>query len=108
MWTNVGKRPRRPTRSELETDSEGGEDEDEQRAQRMSVDCTSSSRGLFLGILLMVGTIISIIAFYMLVNQEEMGVRVIERWHRVLEGVGGGGVRVKERWHGVLERGGGG
>ncbi|GFS20326.1 otopetrin-2-like [Elysia marginata] len=73
MWTNVGKRPRRPTRSELETDSEGGDDEDEQRSQRMSVDCTSSSRGLFLGILLMVGTIISIIAFYMLVNQEEMG-----------------------------------
>ncbi|GFO12133.1 otopetrin-2-like, partial [Plakobranchus ocellatus] len=69
MWTNVGKRPRRPKRSELETDSE---DDDEQRAQRMSVDCTSSSRGLFLGILLMVGTIISIIAFYMLVNQEEL------------------------------------
>lgn len=73
MWTNVGKRPRRPTRTELETDSEGGDDEEEQRAQRMSVDCTSSSRGLFLGILLMVGTVISIIAFYMLVNQEEMG-----------------------------------
>ncbi|KAK3766348.1 hypothetical protein RRG08_044535 [Elysia crispata] len=72
MWTNVGKRPRRPTRSELETDSEDDGVEDEQRAQRMSVDCTSSSRGLFLGILLMVGTIISIIAFYMLVNQEEM------------------------------------
>ncbi|XP_059149972.1 proton channel OtopLc-like [Physella acuta] len=66
MWKNVGNKPRRPRQSELE------EDDDEQRLHRMSVDCTSSSRGLFLGILLMVGTIISIIAFYMLVNKPEL------------------------------------
>ncbi|CAG5127211.1 unnamed protein product, partial [Candidula unifasciata] len=65
MWKNVGKRPRRPRGSEL------GDDEDEQRVHRMSVDCTGSSRGLFLGILIMVGTIISIIAFYMLISKEE-------------------------------------
>ncbi|BFZ21294.1 hypothetical protein BsWGS_24333 [Bradybaena similaris] len=65
MWKNVGKRPRRPRGSEL------GDEEDDQRVHRMSVDCTGSSRGLFLGIFIMVGTIISIIAFYMLISKEE-------------------------------------
>ncbi|CAL1537507.1 unnamed protein product [Lymnaea stagnalis] len=66
MWKNVGNKPRRPRQSELD------DDDDDQRVHRMSVDCTGSSRGLFLGILMMVGTIISIIAFYMLVNTEEL------------------------------------
>ncbi|XP_012937048.1 proton channel OtopLc [Aplysia californica] len=66
MWKNVGKRPRRPRESDTDDEDE------ESRVHRMSVDCTGSSRGLFLGILLMVGTIISIIAFYMLMNQQEL------------------------------------
>uniref|UniRef100_A0A0B7AZ63 Otopetrin n=1 Tax=Arion vulgaris TaxID=1028688 RepID=A0A0B7AZ63_9EUPU len=65
MWKNVGTKPRIPRHSEQDSD------EDERR-HKMSVDCTSSSRGLFLGILITVGTIISIIAFYMLNHKEEM------------------------------------
>ncbi|BFZ11159.1 hypothetical protein BsWGS_14198 [Bradybaena similaris] len=67
MWTNVGTKPKAPRSSEHDL-----EDDDDDNLHRMSVDCTSSSRGLFLGILLTVGTIISIIAFYMLNNKEEM------------------------------------
>ncbi|KAK7091223.1 proton channel OtopLc-like isoform X1 [Littorina saxatilis] len=67
MWNNVGTRPRRRTDSEMEDDDEGDE-----RVQRMSVDCTSSSRGLFLGIFLTVGAIISIIAFYVMVGQPHL------------------------------------
>ncbi|XP_055871110.1 proton channel OtopLc-like isoform X2 [Biomphalaria glabrata] len=65
MWKNVGNKPMRHHPSD-------SDDDDHERVHRMSVDCTSSSRGLFLGILMMVGTIISIIAFYMLVNSENM------------------------------------
>ncbi|CAG5134243.1 unnamed protein product, partial [Candidula unifasciata] len=67
MWTNVGTKPKAPRNSEQDL-----EDEDDDRLHRMSVDCTSSSKGLFLGILMTVGTIISIIAFYMLNHKEEM------------------------------------
>ena len=66
MWTNVGTRPRRRTESQME------DEEEELQNQRMSVDCTSSSRGLFLGILLAVCAIISIIAFYVMVNQPQL------------------------------------
>ncbi|KAH9508243.1 hypothetical protein Btru_050594 [Bulinus truncatus] len=74
MWKNVGNKPRKLRQSEIE-------EEDDQRVHRMSVDCTSSSRGLFLGILMMVGTIISIIAFYMLVNTEDMQMSAILMTH---------------------------
>lgn len=66
MWNNVGTRPRRKTESQMQ------DEEDDLRNQRMSVDCTSSSRGLFLGIFLTVCAIISIIAFYVMVTQPHL------------------------------------
>ncbi|XP_076437542.1 proton channel OtopLc-like isoform X3 [Babylonia areolata] len=66
MWSNVGMRPRFRTNSEIE------DAEQDLKQQRMSVDCTSSSRGLFLGIFLTVCAIISIIAFYVMVGQPHL------------------------------------
>nr|KAG5701485.1 hypothetical protein BaRGS_000881 [Batillaria attramentaria] len=66
MWKNVGQKRRRKTESEVE------DEEEDMKHQRMSVDCTSSSRGLFLGILLTVLAIISIIAFYVMVSQPHL------------------------------------
>ena len=68
MWNNVGSKPRRRTVSEVE------EDEEDRKFQRMSVDCTSSSRGLFGGIFLTVAAIISIIAFYVMVRAPSLSV----------------------------------
>ncbi|KAK6167422.1 hypothetical protein SNE40_021456 [Patella caerulea] len=65
MWKNVGEKP-----SKFRSDSEDDDDDEDMRSQRMSVDCAGSSRGLFLGILLTVSAIISIIAFYVLINQK--------------------------------------
>ncbi|KAL8576899.1 hypothetical protein ACOMHN_064683 [Nucella lapillus] len=66
MWSNVGTRPRLRTNSEIE------DVEQHLKQHRMSVDCTSSSRGLFLGIFLTVCAIISIIAFYVMVGQPHL------------------------------------
>lgn len=66
MWNNVGIRPYRRTDSEMQ------DEEEDLKHQRMSVDCTSSSRGLFLGIFLTVCAIISIIAFYVMVSQPHL------------------------------------
>lgn len=64
MWNNVGIK-QRPAAEEM--------DEEEQlRHQRMSVDCSGSSRGLFLGILLTVAAVIAIIAFYVMVSQPDL------------------------------------
>ena len=40
------------------------------KAQRMSVDCTSSNKGFFLGILFMVASIINVITFFILIESE--------------------------------------
>lgn len=68
MWSNVGLKP-----GHFRHDSENEANEEENsKHQRMSVDCTSSSRGLFLGILLTVSAVISIIAFYVMVSHQEL------------------------------------
>lgn len=60
MWQNIGKRspfsdiPGSPTESS------------KSKSQRISVDCTSSSRGLFLGIIVLVASVISMITFFVL------------------------------------------
>ncbi|XP_046351177.2 proton channel OtopLc-like [Haliotis rufescens] len=77
MWKNVGYRRRRSR-----TDSDDEDEDDEAMShQRMSVDCAGSNRGLFLGILLTVGSVISIIAFYVLAAQEAMSSTAIILTH---------------------------
>lgn len=41
------------------------------RSQRMSVDCSGSSRGLFLGIIVLVAAVITMITFFVLMKSEE-------------------------------------
>ncbi|ESO83219.1 hypothetical protein LOTGIDRAFT_93565, partial [Lottia gigantea] len=69
MWRNVGygKSPRRE-----KSVSDDEYDGDSMRTTRMSVDCTGSSRGLFLGILMFVVGVVSLVAFYVLVNQDHL------------------------------------
>lgn len=47
----------------------------------MSVDCGSSSRGLFVGILLFVGAVITMVAFYVLVHKENMTITALTLVH---------------------------
>lgn len=75
MWNNVGSKPRRRTVSQIE------EEESDRKHQRMSVDCTSSSRGLFTGIFLTVAAIISVIAFYVMIEQPHLEGRAMLLTH---------------------------
>lgn len=67
MWTNVGKGGKR-TRHQSAKEYE----EQSQKRHKMSVDCANSSRGLFAGIFLTVGAIISMIGFYVLISGEQL------------------------------------
>ena len=64
MWRNIGKRGM--TRDEVERDIEA-----KSKAQRINVDCSSSSRGLFLGIFVLVATVITMITFFVLIDSEK-------------------------------------
>lgn len=61
MWSNLGKRD-----LTLERHSE-----DSLPKERSNVDCSSSSRGLFLGIIIFVAGVIILITFFVLVRTEE-------------------------------------
>jgi hypothetical protein len=56
MWLNISKSPSHNPKKHL----------------RMSVDCAGANRGLFFGIFMLVGTIISLIVFFVLVDKPHM------------------------------------
>ncbi|XP_048777253.2 proton channel OtopLc-like [Ostrea edulis] len=61
MWRNIGKRG--------QVSEEVTSDEDSKaKSHRMTVDCSRSSRGLFLGIFVLVGTVITMITFFVLIR----------------------------------------
>ncbi|XP_064609588.1 proton channel OtopLc-like [Liolophura sinensis] len=60
LWKNIGKRV-------MAIKSEDDKD-DRAVVHRLRVDCSKSSRGLFLGILILVGTIITMVVFFVLVK----------------------------------------
>ncbi|XP_061185369.1 proton channel OtopLc-like [Saccostrea echinata] len=61
MWRNIGKGGR--THEEVTS-----EEESKAKSHRMTVDCSRSSRGLFLGIFILVGTVITMITFFVLIR----------------------------------------
>lgn len=61
IWLNIGQRRGKP-------DSQPEEGTSRERSQ---VDCSSSSRGLFLGIIIFVAAVIILITFFVLVRTEE-------------------------------------
>ncbi|XP_074651048.1 proton channel OtopLc-like [Tubulanus polymorphus] len=64
MWRNIG--------SPLTRDAFYNEDDAlRKKRNRVSVDCHGSNKGLFFGILVFVGGIVSLIVFYVLVRQKE-------------------------------------
>ncbi|XP_046574717.1 LOW QUALITY PROTEIN: proton channel OtopLc-like [Haliotis rubra] len=63
MWRNIGKRGINREQEEQR--------EAKAKAQRLSLDCTGSSRGLFLGILVLVAVVISVITFFVLIGSHE-------------------------------------
>lgn len=73
MWTNVGKggqKKRHQSSKEYEEQSK--------KLHKMSVDCTSSSRGLFVGILVTVWSIMCMIGFYVLIRSDkDKGIAVV-------------------------------
>lgn len=69
MWSNVGKKPKT---SGSVTQFDDDEDDEVKRSHRMSIDCAGSSRGLFLGIFMFVVAVICMIAFYVVITEEDM------------------------------------
>ncbi|XP_021354443.1 uncharacterized protein LOC110450954 [Mizuhopecten yessoensis] len=73
MWTNVGTN-RRPKHQATDTGNDFNTQNDDDissldmKRHKISVDCTNSSRGLFIGILVSVGAIITMVAFYVMIN----------------------------------------
>lgn len=64
MWRNIGKRG--------QVSEEVTSDEDSKaKSHRMTVDCSRSSRGLFLGIFVLVGTVITMITFFVLIRSND-------------------------------------
>ncbi|XP_052828448.1 proton channel OtopLc isoform X4 [Octopus bimaculoides] len=62
MWSNIGKQLL------YQSSDEESQREAKVRSQKLSVDCSSSSRGLFMGIFILVSAVISMIVFFMLIN----------------------------------------
>ena len=63
MWKNIGRKGISQDQEELR--------EAKAKAQRVSLDCTGSSRGLFLGILVLVAVVITVITFFVLVRSQD-------------------------------------
>ncbi|XP_060075584.1 proton channel OtopLc-like [Ylistrum balloti] len=73
MWTNIGTHQRTEYQTrDTGNDSNAENDDDtislDRKRHKISVDCTNSSRGLFIGILVSVSAIITMIAFYVMIN----------------------------------------
>ncbi|XP_041359780.1 proton channel OtopLc-like [Gigantopelta aegis] len=62
MWRNISRKGISEDQEELVAAKA--------KARRMNLDCTGSSRGLFLGILVMVAVVINVIIFFILVHSE--------------------------------------
>lgn len=78
LWQQVGRGPK-PILVRVNRKNE--ENPEQMRSNRMSVDCGSSSRGLFVGILLFVGAVITMVAFYVLVHKENMTITALTLVH---------------------------
>lgn len=65
MWKNTGRRYKHKQMRDEE------DEEAKAKAQRLQVDCSRSSRGLFLGIFVLVTTVIGMITFFVLVRSEK-------------------------------------
>ncbi|XP_071127125.1 proton channel OtopLc-like [Mytilus edulis] len=61
MWRNIGKHETNPNLP-------GSSGDQKSKTQRINVDCSSSSRGLFMGIFVLVASVISMITFFVLVR----------------------------------------
>ncbi|XP_050416219.2 proton channel OtopLc [Patella vulgata] len=61
MWSNIG-------RIGISRNHDGKQWSAKAKANRLNVDCSSSSRGLFLGIILVVAVVITIIAFFVMIK----------------------------------------
>lgn len=75
MWSHVGQNPCSPRHEDtISSDlngvngNDGEEDNDLAIHQRMSVDCSESSKGMFLGFLLFVIAVVTLVGFHVLVN----------------------------------------
>ncbi|BFZ11337.1 hypothetical protein BsWGS_14377 [Bradybaena similaris] len=69
MWTNVGEgitTAKAESCSDIGTQDSDEDSDDEQGHHKMSVDCASSSRGLFLGIFLFVAAVVCLVCYYVL------------------------------------------
>ncbi|XP_041359049.1 proton channel OtopLc-like [Gigantopelta aegis] len=63
MWTNIGRKGVNNDREEMAQTIA--------KSQRLSLDCTNSNKGFFLGILFLVATVINVITFFILVDAED-------------------------------------
>lgn len=72
MWSNVGEGntvvKRTDSCSDVDTLDSEDDSEDENAHHKMSVDCAASSKGLFLGILVFVISVVCIVCFYVLTS----------------------------------------
>ncbi|XP_076437548.1 proton channel OtopLc-like isoform X2 [Babylonia areolata] len=77
MWSQVGHDPRRQKQQLRHVDSvaesiadagDDAEDEHLTALQRMSVDCSGSQRGLFMGLFVFVGGVVMLVTFYVLAS----------------------------------------
>ena len=80
LWQQVGRGPK-PILVRVNRKNEDKEGIDQAQNNRMSVDCGSSSRGLFVGILLFVMAVITMVAFYVLVNKQNMTITALTLVH---------------------------
>lgn len=80
LWQQVGRGPK-PILKRVDRKNKDKDGLEQMRNNRMSVDCGSSSRGLFVGILLFVGAVITMVAFYVLVNKKNMTITALTLVH---------------------------
>ncbi|XP_034246096.1 proton channel OtopLc isoform X2 [Thrips palmi] len=80
MWRHIGYNPRYVTEEDLEQRLEAMLSQRAvaiARAQHGRVDCVGASKGLFFGLLLLVGSLICLILFFVLIRHPELGILAI-------------------------------
>ncbi|KAK3927549.1 Proton channel OtopLc [Frankliniella fusca] len=80
MWRHIGYNPRYVTEEDLEQRLEAMLSQRAvaiARAQHGRVDCVGASKGLFFGLLLLVGSLICLILFFVLIRHPQLGILAI-------------------------------
>ncbi|XP_044729803.1 proton channel OtopLc isoform X2 [Chrysoperla carnea] len=80
MWKNIGRNPRYVSEEDLEHRLEvmlSRRAVAMAHAQHGRVDCVGASKGLFFGLLLLVGSLICLILFFVLIHHPELGLLAI-------------------------------